>query len=341
MKCNKRLVLFSLALILLLAVPFNLAEAKSPERNIKVWINDFYVMSDVHPFVENSRTYVPVRFIAEELGYKVEWDGKEEMVTISKDEVNMYLRIDSDEVYVNEDVQHLDAPARLRESRTFVPFRAVAELFGAKVEYDKDHKIAIIGSDFNPEEYYPLKYYFKNNNPFITNSKANFVDYIVRYSDGKLFELKSDLEIFKLIDEEGKNFKEVEFDREVEEDKQLYDKHYVAPIEKDPFVGSWYGTSKVVGTTEYYDQYTYLEKVDDNKYLYKKRSLKPNGSELITESYATYDGKDLLIKKNSHKTTKATGDFTYSWYSTGADLKVENFDYMYDISDNKIFLRKY
>lgn len=37
---------------------------------------------DVAPFLKDSRTYVPIRFVAEGMGYNVEWDEKEQSVTI-------------------------------------------------------------------------------------------------------------------------------------------------------------------------------------------------------------------------------------------------------------------
>lgn len=38
---------------------------------------------DVAPFVIDDRTFVPIRFIAEEFGYNVDWDEKTETITIS------------------------------------------------------------------------------------------------------------------------------------------------------------------------------------------------------------------------------------------------------------------
>lgn len=38
----------------------------------------------VPPLLENGRTYIPLRFVSEHLGYQVEWDEKEQKVTVSK-----------------------------------------------------------------------------------------------------------------------------------------------------------------------------------------------------------------------------------------------------------------
>jgi hypothetical protein len=39
---------------------------------------------DVAPFIQNSRTFVPIRFVSEALGCTVEWDDATKTVTITK-----------------------------------------------------------------------------------------------------------------------------------------------------------------------------------------------------------------------------------------------------------------
>ena len=45
-------------------------------------INGAYKPMDVAPFIQNERTFVPVRFVSEALGYNVEWDDGKKEVTI-------------------------------------------------------------------------------------------------------------------------------------------------------------------------------------------------------------------------------------------------------------------
>lgn len=49
---------------------------------------------DVSPFIKNDRTFVPIRFIAESFGYKVDWNEKDEIVTISNEKENNFNSID-------------------------------------------------------------------------------------------------------------------------------------------------------------------------------------------------------------------------------------------------------
>jgi hypothetical protein len=88
------------------------------------------------PFKLEGRTMVPIRFIAEALGAKVEWDGKERRVTLTKDGNKIELVIDKKEARVNGGATVLDAPAVIRNEVTLVPVRFVSENLNMKVFYD-------------------------------------------------------------------------------------------------------------------------------------------------------------------------------------------------------------
>lgn len=116
----------------------------------------------------------------------------------------------------------------------------------------------------------------------------------------------------------------------------------MSPTEQDPIVGSWYGTGATIGIDEYIDAYVYIEKIEDNQYLFIKRWLHPDGSEEVMESYANYNAQEeILIKEESHITTKATGSYSLRDKHIYQELKIDDFDYMYDLDDPLIFSRKY
>lgn len=48
------------------------------------YVNDEVVKLDSPAFIQNSRTYLPLRFISENLGAEVDWDGDLQQVTIKK-----------------------------------------------------------------------------------------------------------------------------------------------------------------------------------------------------------------------------------------------------------------
>ncbi len=59
---------------------------------------------DVAPQLINSRTMVPVRFVAEGLGARVDWDGTERSVTITKDDRRVKMWIGETQYEVSEGV---------------------------------------------------------------------------------------------------------------------------------------------------------------------------------------------------------------------------------------------
>ena len=66
-------------------------------KNIK--INNQTKEMDVAPFLQSNRTFVPIRFIAESFGYKVDWNEKDEIVIISNEKENNSNSIDEAALY--------------------------------------------------------------------------------------------------------------------------------------------------------------------------------------------------------------------------------------------------
>lgn len=90
---------------------------------------------DAKPYIENSRTMIPIRAVSENFGADVVWNEAERKVTISSDDVTIELFIGSDKAYVNGEENMLDTPAVIINSRTMVPLRFVSEALGKNVEY--------------------------------------------------------------------------------------------------------------------------------------------------------------------------------------------------------------
>jgi len=97
---------------------------------------------DVAPFIEDGRTFVPVRFIAEALGAEADWEPKDaavEVVTLTREDKTITIKIGgySLEVKEGEEVTTItmDVAAMIKDSRTFLPFRFIAEAFGAEVDW--------------------------------------------------------------------------------------------------------------------------------------------------------------------------------------------------------------
>lgn len=103
----------------------------------------------VTPVVEDGRTLVPVRFIAEGFGANVDYDGGTQTVTVRYRGKKLTLRIGEAFLTVDGEQCTLDVPAQLRHDRTLVPMRALAEAMGKFVFWD-DRGLIVISDQENP-----------------------------------------------------------------------------------------------------------------------------------------------------------------------------------------------
>lgn len=78
---------YSLFLILVLTILMvgSFTLTVHAEKPIKLFVNGFETKTDVPPQMINNRMLVPVRWVAEALGYNVTWDGANRAVHIFKD----------------------------------------------------------------------------------------------------------------------------------------------------------------------------------------------------------------------------------------------------------------
>ena len=87
------------------------------------------------PFLMNGRTMVPIRFISEAMGAKVDYDSATRTITINYEETIIIMQYNNLEATINGKTVIMDAPYTIRSARSFVPIRFIAEAFGAKVEW--------------------------------------------------------------------------------------------------------------------------------------------------------------------------------------------------------------
>ena len=100
--------------------------------------------NDVAPVIKNDRTMLPARFVAENLGAKVEWDEEKRLVTITGKDVTILITIGSDTATVNGRKVKLDSPAFIENNRTYTPIRFISEELGATVEWiESEQKVVI------------------------------------------------------------------------------------------------------------------------------------------------------------------------------------------------------
>ncbi len=130
---TKRFLAILLAFMLILSFTTSVSAEEKP---ITVLLNGNQLEFDVNPVLENGRTLVPMRVIFEALGAEVQWDDATWTAIATKGDTKIEITIDSNKMLKNGKIVELDVPARLRDSRTLVPVRAVSEGMGANVDWD-------------------------------------------------------------------------------------------------------------------------------------------------------------------------------------------------------------
>ncbi len=104
------------------------------------YVNGIVVKMEVAPFIQEGRTYVPVRYVAQPFGAQVIWNAKERKVTlIHKNLIELWIgnpvaSINGLNVPIDKDNPNI-LPFII-EGRTMLPLRFVSESFGAEVSWD-------------------------------------------------------------------------------------------------------------------------------------------------------------------------------------------------------------
>ncbi len=100
------------------------------------------MIADIAPFIQDGRTFVPVRFLAEAFAAEADWTPKDaavEVVTLTRDDIQITINIGSYVINVVKDgvaeTVTSDVAAFIKDGRTVLPFRVIAEAFGAEVDY--------------------------------------------------------------------------------------------------------------------------------------------------------------------------------------------------------------
>ena len=86
---------------------------------------------DVTPVIQNDRTMLPLRYVAEALGADVQWDAKTRTARFTKDGLTASIQIDSDEIVLsNGKTIKMDSKPLNIKDRILVSVTNVANVFG-------------------------------------------------------------------------------------------------------------------------------------------------------------------------------------------------------------------
>ncbi len=105
-------------------------------QTVRVRIDGHEIEFDVPARIKDGCTMVPMRKIFEALGADVKWDEETQTARGEKPGTICTFAIGDRTLYKNGNAIELIAPAVIENDRTLVHVRAIAEVFGAKVEWD-------------------------------------------------------------------------------------------------------------------------------------------------------------------------------------------------------------
>jgi len=170
----------------------------------KVNLNGDKVLLQQSPFIENGRTYIPLRAVSENMGATVKWDGSSQTITINNEKTTVVCQIGNNVAHVNKDEVKLDAPPKLKYGSTYVPLRFTADCLGAEVKYDKASNTIDIA--YQVPEKYGVKY-VDGRAVRTTNLPKNAKDfsYILEGVPNEMYEIKAEYQ-YKNNAVEGKNY---------------------------------------------------------------------------------------------------------------------------------------
>ncbi|MHB8107440.1 MAG: stalk domain-containing protein [Candidatus Cryosericum sp.] len=101
-----------------------------------VSVNGKATSIDAAPEIVASRTFVPMRFIAEAFGATVDWLPETQGITITLGDHTIGLQIGNATAVIDGNIVSLPAAPYIKNGRTMVPLRVISESFGGDVVWD-------------------------------------------------------------------------------------------------------------------------------------------------------------------------------------------------------------
>lgn len=118
---------------------------KVGEKNY--YVNEKTFPMDASPFIAQGRTYVPLRYLALALNVAekdILWDKNTKTVLLTKDGVELRLTVGSRTITVNGQAKDMDVAPVIRDGRSYLPARHVAEALGYRVEWNQQNRTVLL-----------------------------------------------------------------------------------------------------------------------------------------------------------------------------------------------------
>ncbi|MDO4301391.1 MAG: stalk domain-containing protein [Clostridia bacterium] len=133
---------------LTICLALTLSVLTGAQNSIKVNVNGINISMEQPPVVQNNRTLVPLRAIAENLNCTVDWNSQTKEITLLKNSKVITLQIGSTNISITDHNSQssikTDTPAAIINGSAMLPIRTISEIFGATVNWDNIDKTIYI-----------------------------------------------------------------------------------------------------------------------------------------------------------------------------------------------------
>lgn len=114
------------------------------DNRLKIFVNGGKPNLDVPAVIEEGRTLVPFRALAEKMEANVDWKPNDRKVTVERDGKIVEMTIGNKTALVNGEPVELEVEPKIMNGRTLVPIRFVGESLNSKVGYDHSSRIITV-----------------------------------------------------------------------------------------------------------------------------------------------------------------------------------------------------
>ena len=158
MNLKTKKIISSLLIAANLAMPANITLAKeesSHHKEVKVYFNDEQIEFDQQPIIVDGRTKVPFRAIFETMGTVVYYrESDKSIIGLSRDGDVIKHTVGTNKATINGVEKTYDSISEIRNYRTLIPVRMVADLLNAEVEWDGKNQEVEIEKDIVTNDYH-------------------------------------------------------------------------------------------------------------------------------------------------------------------------------------------
>ncbi len=130
----------------ILFVPLN-ASAEDIKATFSIGSQTYTMGEGLHvmdgePFIQDGRTFIPIRYLALALEVpeeNIKWISKSQKVVLKKDEKKITLTVGEKTMEVNNESSSMDVAPIVKNGRTYLPARWLAEALGYKVQWQESN----------------------------------------------------------------------------------------------------------------------------------------------------------------------------------------------------------